>query len=243
MTILGKADHRHTWVCSSETFWSESGGDFRLVWCEICDLKPGSGKIPMDILVGESGPENIDDFPVGAVLASALMAANYPGDSGEDVDRLIHELYERGYSLQPDRGDHPAHDYRNDDGPDPRRAAVMDVLAHRASPPEYPGLVLVPVEAIEKLARVEALGGYEFAAPDPAPPWMDLLQSAYSMALIQIEADGRTIERLKRALTVAHHRPHDNLGPADPDSGFPTCSGCEAILTEPDAALASEDRP
>jgi hypothetical protein len=101
----------------------------------------------------------------------------------ERIAALIHELYERGYSLQPMR-----------------------------------------------------------AAPDPAPP-LDVLQSAYSMALIQIEADGRTIERLKRALTVAHHRPHDNLGPPDPDYGFPTCSGCEAILTEPDAALASEDRP
>lgn len=39
--------------------------------------------------------------PVGAVLASALMAAHYGGDSGEDVDRLIEELARRGYAVQP----------------------------------------------------------------------------------------------------------------------------------------------
>lgn len=46
----------------------------------------------------------------GAALASALMAANYPGDSGEDVDRLIAELAKRGYVLAPSGayvGGHP----------------------------------------------------------------------------------------------------------------------------------------
>lgn len=41
------------------------------------------------------------DLPVGAVLASALMAANYGGDSGEDVDRLIAELAKRGLAVAP----------------------------------------------------------------------------------------------------------------------------------------------
>ncbi len=44
-------------------------------------------------------------LPVGAVLASALMAANYGGDSGEDVDRLIAELEKRGVRLVSDADD------------------------------------------------------------------------------------------------------------------------------------------
>lgn len=40
-----------------------------------------------------------EDVRAGAALASALMAANYPGDSGEDVDRLTVELLARGYRL------------------------------------------------------------------------------------------------------------------------------------------------
>ena len=46
-----------------------------------------------------------EPLPVGAVLAAALMAANYPGDSGEDVDRLIAELEKRGYRLVSDADD------------------------------------------------------------------------------------------------------------------------------------------
>jgi hypothetical protein len=38
-------------------------------------------------------------LPVGAYLASALMAANIPCDSGEDVDRLIAEMGKRGLRL------------------------------------------------------------------------------------------------------------------------------------------------
>jgi len=40
-----------------------------------------------------------EDIRAGAALASALMAANYGGDSGEDVDRLVVELLARGYRL------------------------------------------------------------------------------------------------------------------------------------------------
>lgn len=38
-------------------------------------------------------------MPVGALLASALMAANIPCDSGEDVDRLIAEMAKHGVRL------------------------------------------------------------------------------------------------------------------------------------------------
>lgn len=37
-----------------------------------------------------------DALPVGAYVASALAAANYGGDSGEDVDRFLAELAKRG---------------------------------------------------------------------------------------------------------------------------------------------------
>lgn len=40
-------------------------------------------------------------IPVGAYVASALMAANYGGDSGEDVDRFLEELRRRGYEVTP----------------------------------------------------------------------------------------------------------------------------------------------
>ena len=40
-----------------------------------------------------------EGIAAGAALASALMAANYPGDSGEDVDRLVAELAKRDYVL------------------------------------------------------------------------------------------------------------------------------------------------
>lgn len=39
--------------------------------------------------------------PVGAYVAAALMAANYPGDSGEDVDRFLNELEALGYAVVP----------------------------------------------------------------------------------------------------------------------------------------------
>jgi hypothetical protein len=47
----------------------------------------------------EPTPPMSEDIRAGAALASALMAANYGGDSGEDVDRLIVELLARGYRL------------------------------------------------------------------------------------------------------------------------------------------------
>jgi len=38
-------------------------------------------------------------LPVGAYVASALMAANIECDSGEDVDRFLAELAKRGYRV------------------------------------------------------------------------------------------------------------------------------------------------
>lgn len=40
------------------------------------------------------------ELPVGAIVASALMAANISCDSGEDVDRFLTELRKRGYSVE-----------------------------------------------------------------------------------------------------------------------------------------------
>lgn len=61
--------------------------------------------------------------------------------------------------------------------------------------------------------------------------WADygVLESAYRIALRQIEADGERINRLEAALRVAHHTPHDQLG--KPNEGFPRCSVCGAIQT------------
>lgn len=76
--------------------------------------------------------------------------------------------------------------------------------------------------------RVLALGLIERALASQAD---DPSDTAYRLALVQIEHDGEVINRLTRALRVATHKPHDKSGPSDPDSGFPTCSECSAILT------------
>ena len=52
-----------------------------------------------------SEPRTAADLMAGAALASALMAANIPCDSGEDVDRLIAEIEKRGYRLTSDADD------------------------------------------------------------------------------------------------------------------------------------------
>jgi hypothetical protein len=44
-----ESDHRHRWVISAETFWTEHGGDIRLIWCEVCRVEPGAGEFPMDL--------------------------------------------------------------------------------------------------------------------------------------------------------------------------------------------------
>ena len=44
-------------------------------------------------------PVSTEGLPVGAYVAAALMAANIPCDSGEDVDRLLSELAARGYHV------------------------------------------------------------------------------------------------------------------------------------------------
>lgn len=52
-------------------------------------------------------------------------------------------------------------------------------------------------------------------------------------------SDEQTIARLRQALAVATHRPHDRNGPPDPPSGWPTCSGCGAII-DPSSAVGTE---
>lgn len=89
-----------------------------------------------------------EDVRAGAALASALMAANYAGDSGEDVDRLIAEILARGYRLArllPDeRADLP---YTPDYGPAHRLEAPM-----RPAPPD----LLID----SAIADVRAIRGY-----------------------------------------------------------------------------------
>lgn len=46
----------------------------------------------------ELGIADTDPIPVGAYVASALMAANY---SGEDVDHFLNQLEARGYAVVP----------------------------------------------------------------------------------------------------------------------------------------------
>ena len=51
-SMFFESDHRHKWVFSRETFWSEWGGDFCLVWCEVCDARPDGPhavEFPLDI--------------------------------------------------------------------------------------------------------------------------------------------------------------------------------------------------
>lgn len=71
-------------------------------WCQACERHnwrhertPGEPSAAQPTL------------PVGAVVASALMAANYGGDSGEDVDRFLAELAKRGYSVVPSQPEAP----------------------------------------------------------------------------------------------------------------------------------------
>jgi hypothetical protein len=85
-------------------------------------------------------------------------------------------------------------------------------------------------EAVEN--AWEALLAVEKAAYAATPPAEGLVsKSAYDLALVQIEHDGEVINRLTQALRVANHKPHDRDGEPDPESGFPTCSECGAILT------------
>jgi hypothetical protein len=50
-TLIGETtDHEHQWIISAEVFWTEHGGDIRLVWCEVCDERPGEGEVPVSIL-------------------------------------------------------------------------------------------------------------------------------------------------------------------------------------------------
>jgi hypothetical protein len=50
-----------------------------------------------------------------------------------------------------------------------RASAIRDVAAHRASPPEYPGMALVPVADLDRLARYAELPKADEGS-DPASP-------------------------------------------------------------------------
>lgn len=91
--------------------------------------------------------------------------------------------------------------------------------------------VLTAVEAPAQTPAAEGEEPQDYAA----------LRSAFDLACGQIEADAHAIERLKRALRVAAHKPHDQAGEPDPESGFPVCSVCGAIQTQAPAADAGLD--
>lgn len=46
-------------------------------------------------------PDAREPLPVGAYVASALMAASIECDSGEDVDRFLAKLADHGYAVKP----------------------------------------------------------------------------------------------------------------------------------------------
>jgi hypothetical protein len=62
---------------------------------------------------------------------------------------------------------------------DARAAAIRTVVAHKASPPEYPGLALVPVPDIERLETFVELprnrAGYSVGSSDPEAVGLDQL--------------------------------------------------------------------
>jgi hypothetical protein len=70
------------------------------IWWERCEQFGGEKREHRHAKPAEDEGRLPPDVRAGAALASALMDANYPGDSGEDVDRLIAELGKRGYRLQ-----------------------------------------------------------------------------------------------------------------------------------------------
>ena len=65
----------------------------------MSEYKDGRG----DYYLAARGTEGsiVSDLPVGAYVASALAAANYGGDSGEDVDNFLNQLESRGYAVVP----------------------------------------------------------------------------------------------------------------------------------------------
>lgn len=63
MSRFFESDHRHKWVFSRENFWSEHGGDFCLVWCELCPSNEGGADDPMEFPLEIA--RSLVDFHVG----------------------------------------------------------------------------------------------------------------------------------------------------------------------------------
>lgn len=133
----------------------------------------------------------------GAALASALMAANYPGDSGEDVDRLLAELGKRGYRLTATPVYDPPRDADGSELPTPGVNMPPYVGGH----PEMPLHDYVSdgsggcVNCLEA-ARPSDETGERLADRDQADPWHRCPLDVERLALAMQE-DARRI-----ALTV-----------------------------------------
>jgi len=125
-------------------------------------------------------PDPCADRIVAAVDATWRMSAASPGDERLDEERLVRileQLWRAGHATIRDRTDarfvarEIAREYAalaaaspgGEIDPetdallagyfDARRSAILNVVAHKASPPEYPGLALVPVSDIERLEQ------------------------------------------------------------------------------------------
>jgi hypothetical protein len=85
----------------------------------------------------------------GMAIAAALMAAGYGGDSGEDVDRFIEMLYQRGYEITAIAS--PSEEPGLDDRTSPLRRAIdgfrwLGNNLHNAGKPEFEEFYLACLE-------------------------------------------------------------------------------------------------
>jgi hypothetical protein len=139
---------------------------------------------------GTTGPLTAE-LRAGMALASALMAANYGGDSGEDVDRLIAELAKRGYRLCSDADDDETLRAVAEARADAERAA----RAPEGDNPARLAEIAASAEYIEEKAKDESVVAL-------ARRIQRLVEGAEPLRAARAEP-GLDVERLVRALAFA----------------------------------------
>jgi len=159
-------------------------------------------------------PDNRQDFErleaALATPAASSEAAASPGDG--EIDPETDALLARYF--------------------DARRGAILNVVAHKASPPEYPGLALVPVSDIERLER-----------------FLDLPRTREALAAAPRGDEGLDPIRLKEAMLRAG--PIGGVHPIDFQQAFAVVSLSQQqlamefaeSLAREYAALAAEETP
>lgn len=87
-----------------------------------------------------------------------------------------------------------------------RKAAIINVVAHKASPPEYPGLALVPVPDIERLEQFVELPRtrYDYATP-PSPAAGGLREALFDILVVFDSLPGRVAATLDEETWVAFY--------------------------------------